>query len=348
MHEGYFGGFTPDQLNQMPDAVRLSIIADDFKATLNDMLQTPQMKFALRYAAAVGEIIGGVAMMANPAVPGVSQAAGFIVTLHGVDSLQAVLRSAAEMEDIPTFTYQRTKEFAKWMGAGNPDAVAFLVDTGVPTVLMGAEGVLQLNKVVKAAAEGGEVAAVVTGVGGRGAVREGEVLIGEGGALRPKVPYEAEPGFVGPPRPTAGVGGMAIVGPELPKNPFLKNAPNIPPKPGYFDLVGHSSHKGTQFLGEVTGIDVPEVLGMDEIRRQLVARGWKGQPIRLISCNAGNPELGANAIGYKVSEEFGVVVEAPASDITVFENGSYVIAPGEAKSPLDPSIPNPWTTYGKK
>jgi hypothetical protein len=117
------------------------------------------------------------------------------------------------------------------------------------------------------------------------------------------------------------------------------------PQPGYFDLASHSFNGGTQFLGAVEN-GVPTGLGLGEVEQSLVANGWTGQPIRLISCSAGSPAAGSQAIGSQLSQYLQVPVRAPASDITVFGNGSYIIRPGTA-SPGQASIPYPWVTFGK-
>ena len=101
-----------------------------------------------------------------------------------------------------------------------------------------------------------------------------------------------------------------------------------------------------QLLGAVEG-NAPSALGLDEVAAHLTSNGWQGEPIRLISCSAGDPALGANAFGAKLSSYLNVPVMAPASDITVFSEGSFVIGPGEAASPLTPSIANPWTVFGR-
>jgi hypothetical protein len=118
------------------------------------------------------------------------------------------------------------------------------------------------------------------------------------------------------------------------------------PHPGYFDLAAHSFNRGTQLLGAVEN-GVPTGMSLFEIERLLLANGWKhGQPIRLISCQAGSPAAGNQAFANQLSQHLSVPVRAPASDITVFANGSYVIRPGEATLG-QASIPNSWVTFGQ-
>jgi len=143
-----------------------------------------------------------------------------------------------------------------------------------------------------------------------------------------------------------GVGGYAAVGAELPKNPFLENAPLMEAEPGYFDLASHSYAKGTQLLEAVENSNPLGIEG--SIEKALTAAGWvEGQPIRLLSCSAGDPALGTQAFGQKLSSYLRVEVMAPASDITVFGDGSFVIATGKANYG-QPSISNPWTYYARK
>src|SRR5262249_24955536 len=62
---------------------------------------------ALRYLGAILEVGGGVLLIINPTVPGVSQAAGVILILHGLDTGQAAVRSVAGKEHIESFTFQQ-------------------------------------------------------------------------------------------------------------------------------------------------------------------------------------------------------------------------------------------------
>jgi hypothetical protein len=117
-------------------------------------------------------------------------------------------------------------------------------------------------------------------------------------------------------------------------------------EPGFFDLAAHSFNEGTQLLGAVEG-RVPTGLSVLEVERLLLANGWKGEPIRLISCNAGNPAAGARAFANQLSEYLRVPVKAPTTDITVFANGSYCITPREA-SFGQASIQNAWVTFGQQ
>jgi hypothetical protein len=138
-----------------------------------------------------------------------------------------------------------------------------------------------------------------------------------------------------------------MIGADVPGNPFLRNALKMAPEAGFFDLASHSFNAGTQLLGAVEG-KVGLALGLDEVEALLKANGWRGESIRLIACGAGDPALGANAFGAKLSDYLGVVVKAPASDITVFDDGAFVIRPGAAESALERSIENAWTTYGQR
>jgi hypothetical protein len=54
--------------------------------------------------------------------------------------------------------------------------------------------------------------------------------------------------------------------------------------------------------------------------------GWQtGQPVRLFSCGAGNPALGANAPAQQLANILGVEVQAPTEAIHLFKNGEFVI-----------------------
>lgn len=140
-------------------------------------------------------------------------------------------------------------------------------------------------------------------------------------------------------------GGFARTGADLPGNNFLSNAAQMKPEPGYFDLAVHSFNGGTQFLGSVAG-RTPIGMSLVEVEKALLSNGWRaGQPIRLISCNAGSPAAGAQAIGNQLSQYLRVPVMAPKADITVFAKGEWIIRAGLAAFGQQ-SIKNPWAIFG--
>ena len=128
---------------------------------------------------------------------------------------------------------------------------------------------------------------------------------------------------------------------------FAKLAGQLPKREGYFDLYVHSNNRGTVLAQLGADGKTVEVADMLTIEKTLKAAGWDGkQPIRLISCRAGDPALGKQAAAQQVADFFGVKVLAPTEDIVLFENGAYVIT-NKAKVTPTTTPTGTWNEFGK-
>src|SRR5690242_19676055 len=89
---------------------------------------------------------------------------------------------------------------------------------------------------------------------------------------------------------------------------FARCAGRIPREEGFFDLYIHSWGRGIYFAQ--LGLDgTVEVAEMTAIEQTLVEASWKpGDPVRVVSCRAGDPALGSRAAAQQLADFLGVVV----------------------------------------
>jgi hypothetical protein len=133
-----------------------------------------------------------------------------------------------------------------------------------------------------------------------------------------------------------------------PTDKFAQYAGRIPRREGYFDLYIHSMNRGS-VLAQIGTDGAREVADMTVVRKALKDAGWDGkQPIRLISCSAGDPMLKKRSAAFKLAEELGVKVLAPTEDITLFSDGRFVITnlPEEDVFPWTLNTGR-WAEFGK-
>lgn len=117
---------------------------------------------ALQAAAGIVEVVSGVAGGVLTSETGVGLVAGGVIALHGVDDIQAGLRTAFSGQSTDTFTQSATANTAKALGASpevamglgiGVDLVAGGVAAGEKTAIKGAEA---LEDAAKAAGKSGD------------------------------------------------------------------------------------------------------------------------------------------------------------------------------------------------
>lgn len=115
---------------------------------------------------------------------------------------------------------------------------------------------------------------------------------------------------------------------------FLANAMNIPPKPGYYDVIVHGSPDAIWIkdANENWRSMTPQELAA-LIRRQ--PDYVPGTPIRLLSCETGQVP---NGFAQHLANEMGVQTQGATQYIWAWPNGAYAIAPVTAGS--NPPAPN--------
>ncbi|HEY4244250.1 MAG TPA: hypothetical protein VGM88_30765 [Kofleriaceae bacterium] len=108
----------------------------------------------------------------------------------------------------------------------------------------------------------------------------------------------------------------------------------VPPEGDYFDVAVHSD--GDNFWVLHDGEWVP--LKANSVRKWIRKQpGYKGQPIRLLACEAG--AIGATA-AQAIADGMRVFVKAPTAELWIKRNGSLVVGP----SPTEPT--GGWREFG--
>lgn len=115
--------------------------------------------------------------------------------------------------------------------------------------------------------------------------------------------------------------GVIRVGSRFDK--FLQNARNVKPISGFLDVAVH---------GSPTMVRIGSTKVNHRVLAQIIKKNpqFHGQPIRLLSCYAGNCGVGlARNFAKNLSNKLGVPVIAPTNKIWVWPNGRWLIGPSQ-------------------
>jgi hypothetical protein len=102
---------------------------------------------------------------------------------------------------------------------------------------------------------------------------------------------------------------------------FTLNAADVPPAKGFFDIVGHGSSRTMEYGPRSSAIAHGPLARLIQQNP-----AYRGQPIRLISCDVGRLSRG---FAQGLADRLGVVVRAPNDLIHVGRGGKYIIGPDE-------------------
>jgi hypothetical protein len=124
---------------------------------------------------------------------------------------------------------------------------------------------------------------------------------------------------------------------------LLKAISWIKPQPGVWDVVVHGSSDSFWVLRNGKWLEVDHRALATLVRKT----GWKGEPIRLISCNTGKDAFISRPIAQELANKLGVEVRAPTDTLWVHSNGQMTIGPQPTSNtgswaPFRPGIQWEW------
>lgn len=105
------------------------------------VMATPEFQQGMRVVGGALETVSGVLLIVNPFVPVASQSLGVVLIGHGLDSIQAGVRSLYEGKNVQTYTYKAASGAAKELGASDETANTIgMVTDNLPGMLDLAHG----------------------------------------------------------------------------------------------------------------------------------------------------------------------------------------------------------------
>lgn len=129
--------------------------------------------------------------------------------------------------------------------------------------------------------------------------------------------------------------GKLVLGDDL-----IPYAMKVPPKPGYFDVVIHGNRNEMSILRNGKWIDISP----KGLKIVMEANGYKGGPVRLISCETAGKVVGGKfepGVAKALSQELKAPVVAPSEFAWLGNKGPWV-----SKTRYGPM--QPWTSYGMR
>lgn len=119
------------------------------------------------------------------------------------------------------------------------------------------------------------------------------------------------------------------------------SASRIPPKPGYFDVVVHGNRDTVMIMRNGRWVEV----NPQGLRALMERAGYKGGPVRLLSCNTGGKVVAGKfeaGVARALSEELRAPVIAPSETLWLRGNGA-VWASETKYAPIQH-----WNSYGMR